>query len=109
MKFFVKLLAVFLSVASVSSWAGDSDGLITILYIQSPGVALVKAGTIVNTPGCNTANQWAVSLSAPDGKSMYALLLQAQSQGLPIGIHGDTGACGDWPDRERPSYMYIVP
>jgi hypothetical protein len=109
MKFFNKLFVVILSVVSVSSWAGDSDGLITVLYMQSPGVALVKAGTITNTPACNTSNQWAVSLSAPDGKGMYALLLQAQSQGLPIGIHGDTGGCGDWADRERPSYMYLVP
>ena len=106
MKFFVKLLVVLLSTASVSSWAGDSEGLVSVVLIQAPGIAIIKAGTIVNTPGCNTTNQWAVSMVKPEG-NMYALALSAQSQGLPLTVHG-FNVCQDWGDREQPSYMYIL-
>lgn len=110
MKLIAKTICVLLAaiMGSGSSWAGTSQGLVTNIFIHSPGVLMFKAGTINGTPVCNTNNQWAISLATPEGKPMLAVLLSAQSQGKQVIVAGYSNTCRDWGDRELPSYIILV-
>ncbi len=101
------ILGFSLAMISCSSFAvGVANGQVDLLLINSSNYLMFSAGAKTGAPGCNSvANQWAVSLDTAKGKSMYALLLQAQSQGKSVYVEG-SGACTDWPDREFPVYMF---
>jgi hypothetical protein len=90
------------------SWSGTSQGLVSNLFIHTPGVLMFKAGSINGTPPCNTNNQWAISLSTTEGKPFLALLLSAQAQGKQVYVQGYTNSCRDWGDRELPSYIVLI-
>ena len=79
-------LTVFALVgASISAFAGTSNGEVTIVYARAGDVVFFSAGSHPNKPACsNAADEWAFSLSTPAGKAMFATLLAAQAQGLGI-------------------------
>ena len=87
--------------------AGQSQGLVSSIYVHEPGILLFGAGNITNTPACNRSNQWAISLSDTFGKSMYAALLSAQAQNKQVIVYGYSNTCSAWGDRELPSYIVI--
>ena len=107
-----KLIAFSFCIAAFSlsgpSLAGTSVGNVTNMIVHVPNILMFSAGSISNTPTCNTANQWAISLDDPVGKPMLAVLLAAQSQGKQVFVHGYSNTCRDWGDRELPSYVQII-
>lgn len=89
--------------------AGSSNGLVTYLFIHSPGVLMFQVGAGQTSPAaCSTTQQWAIDASTTAGKGMFALLLSAQSQGLPVTVIG-RDVCDVWGDRESPLYVVMTP
>lgn len=90
--------------------AGSSQGLVSNIFVHTPGVLMFQAGATINSmpPCANSTKQWAISLSDPMGKPLLAVLLSAQAQGKQVIIYGYTNTCRDWPDRELPSFAVIV-
>lgn len=90
--------------------AGNSQGLVSSIFVHTPGVLMFQVGTTINSaPSCATGlKQWAISLTDPMGKSLMALLLSAQAQGKQVYVHGYTETCRDWGDRELPSYAILI-
>jgi hypothetical protein len=104
-------IVLVLTVFSVTALAGrgSSNGEVTRLMVHNPGIVMFNAGSHPNKPGCNTAgNEWAFKLDTSRGRSMYALLLTAVNQGIPVHVYG-TGQCSAWGDREDVYWMYLDP
>jgi len=87
--------------------AGSSQGTVSNMIIHSPGIVMFSAGAFSSTASCNTAGQWAISLTDPVGKPMLAEIMSAQAQGKQVFVHGYTNTCRDWADRELPSYIMV--
>lgn len=97
------------ALASSSAYAGNSTGKVSNIFMHSPDVVMFAAGNINGVPSCASGTkQWAIKLSDPAGKGFLAILLSAQAQGKSVYVHGYTNTCRDWPDRELPSYIYII-
>lgn len=107
---FNKFAFCFLTLSStVSSIAGTAQGVVTNLFVHTPGVLMFQIGTgITSSPTCSQGGQWAISLSDLSAKPMMALLLSAQSQGKRVYVQGYTNTCAAWPDRELPSYVILL-
>ena len=90
--------------------AGSTQGLVSGIFVHTPGVLMFQVGTTINgVASCaSVTKQWAISLADPMGKSMMALLLSAQVQGKQVYVHGYTNTCSDWGDRELPSYAILI-
>ena len=108
MNFHKKIILIIIALVSNSSWSGTSQGLVSNLFIHTPGILMFKAGNVNSTPSCNTNNQWAISLSTTEGKPFLALLLSAQAQGKQVYVQGYSNSCRDWGDRELPSYIVLI-
>lgn len=93
---------------SFATTSGETpSGLIRQIMVHSGDIVIFNAGEHSNKPECSTVgSDWALSLSSEKGKAMYALLLSASAQGLPITVIGEN-ACNAWGDRESPHYMLI--
>jgi hypothetical protein len=104
------LLCVAMSASFTTAQAGNAQGLVSGIFVHTPGVLMFLVGTTINSaPSCATRlNQWAISLTDPMGKSLMALLLSAQAQGKQVYVHGYTNTCRDWGDRELPSYAFLI-
>jgi hypothetical protein len=95
--------------ATVLAGRGASNGEVLRIMVHTPGVVMFGAGSHPNKPSCSTAgNEWAFSLNSPKGRSMYALLLSAVNQGIPVHVYG-TGKCSAWGDREDVHWLYMDP
>jgi hypothetical protein len=99
------LVAVLALVQSPCVQAGNSNGPVTKIYAHANDIVIFAAGTHNEQPACS-GNEWALSLTTPTGKAMYALLLLAYAQGKPVSVVG-TSACTAWPDRETPVYITL--
>ncbi len=90
--------------------AGGSQGLVSGIFVHTPGILMFQVGTVINgVPSCASGTkQWAISLADPMGKSLMALLLSAQAQGKQVYVQGYTNTCRDWGDRELPSYAVLI-
>ena len=90
--------------------AGSTQGLVSGIFVHTPGVLMFQVGTAINNaPSCASGTkQWAISLTDPMGKSLMALLLSAQAQGKQVYVQGNTNTCRDWGDRELPSYAILI-
>jgi hypothetical protein len=104
------LLCTALSASFTMAQAGNAQGLVSGIFVHTPGVLMFQVGTTINSaPSCaSVMKQWAISLADPMGKSMMALLLSAQAQGKQVYVHGYTNTCRDWGDRELPSYAILI-
>ncbi len=92
--------------------AGSSSGQITQVVVTGVGDAVIfTAGPHVNKPACSTVgDDWSISLTTPGGRAMYALVLSAQAQRLPVIVTGNTpNNCSAWGDRETPIYIQMYP
>jgi hypothetical protein len=85
--------------------AGSSSGAVTMMIVNSSNFLFFTAGTKSNSPSCGNNNQWALNLSTPTGRSIYALILSAQAQGKVLYIVGN-GTCNGWGDREDVLFAY---
>lgn len=111
MKNFFKSVALSLAMCGLSiANAGNTQGLVSGLFVHTPGVLMFQVGTAINgVPSCASGTkQWAISLSDPMAKPLMALLLSAQAQGKQVYVHGYTNTCRDWGDRELPSYAILI-
>jgi hypothetical protein len=85
-----------------SSPAGASTvggGVVTGIYVNGGGVALIDTtGTRTTPPACSTS-YWAFSISTTTGQAMLAQLLTAMHTKSPVDLVG-TANCSAWPDRE---------
>ncbi len=111
MKFFTPaIVALALSTGVGFAQAGNSQGLVSSIFVHTPGVLMFQVGTAINSaPSCASGTkQWAISLTDPMGKSLMALLLSAQAQGKQVYVHGYTETCRDWGDRELPSFAILI-
>lgn len=90
--------------------AGNAQGLVSGIFIHTPGVLMFQVGTAINgAPACAAGlQQWAISMSDPMGKPLLAVLLAAQAQGKQVYVHGYSNTCRDWGDRELPSYALLI-
>lgn len=103
------LLAALISAAHLPAFAaGASTGTVSYLFVHQPNILMFAAGTPTGAPGCSNLGQWAIEIDSSFGKSVYALLLSAQSQGQTVTVSG-TGVCSAWSDRESPRYVYVTP
>ncbi len=96
-----------------SANAGSASGKVLRLYVHAQGgngegVAMFKVENRVSAPddcgGFDGGTEWAISLEKEAGRAMYALLLSAESRGVPVKVYGFDD-CDDWGDRERPKYI----
>jgi hypothetical protein len=111
MKFFTPaIVALALSTGVGFAKAGNAQGLVSGIFVHTPGVLMFQVGTIINgAPSCAAVlHQWAISLSDPMAKSMMALLLSAQAQGKQVFVRGYSNTCSDWGDRELPSFALLI-
>jgi hypothetical protein len=91
---------------SGGAMAGSSTGPVTIMVYKAD-LVVFDTGSHADKPTCSAAgNNWAVSLTTPGGRAIYAALLAAQAQGRSVQVIG-TGGCSDWPDRETPMAISI--
>lgn len=96
-----------LAAASLPSFAaGTSTGTVSKLFVHQPNILMFKAGTPTGAPACSNLGEWAIEIDTAFGKSLYAMLLSAQSQGQTVIVEG-TNVCSAWGDRESPRYIYI--
>ena len=102
------ITSTLLAILFGSTNAGESQGTVKNLIVHTPDIAIFSAGVIYDTPACNAAQQWAISMSDPVGKAMLAVLLTAQAQNRRILVKGYSGTCRDWYDRELPSYIILL-
>lgn len=90
------------------AWAGESRGLVNLIFIHYPNVLMFDVGIIYDTPSCNTTDQWAIGMDSFLGKAMLATLLSAQAQGKEVFVKGYPNNCEVWGDRELPSYIVLI-
>ena len=103
-------LCVALLASFTTAQAGSNQGLVSGIFVHTPGILMFQVGTVINgVPSCASGTkQWAISLTDPMGKSLMALLMSAQAQGKQVFVHGYTNTCRDWGDRELPSYAVLI-
>lgn len=94
----IAIISGFLLLSGMTH-AGTSNGKVTFMIINSTNYLFVTAGVKTGSPACGNNNEWAVNLGTAQGKSLYALLLSAQSQDKTVSIVGN-GTCSIWADRE---------
>lgn len=98
-----KFIATLAFAACSASNAGTSTGPVTILIVNSSNYLFFTAGTKTGSPTCGNNNQWAISLSTAQGKSIYVMLLAAQAQNKQVSVYG-ANTCNNWGDREDVLY-----
>lgn len=104
-KFFLSMFLIF--GCTQYAGAGTSGGVVTLLMAHAHDIVIFSAGTHERKPSCSVINdEWALSLTTPTGKAMYAILLLAKAQGKTVSVQG-TGVCTAWLDRETPMYIQI--
>ncbi|WP_460803055.1 hypothetical protein [Microbulbifer agarilyticus] len=102
----------FTILAPSVSLAGSGSGKVLEVMVHdssSGGVVLFRSEFNSDKAPCSTAGNggdWAVSLESEFGKAVLATLLTARSQNASIHIKG-ASTCADWPDREKPVYVYL--
>jgi hypothetical protein len=97
-------LVLILFLLSTSALAGDGQGSISSLFPTTntdAGVVFVRlagANAHNSKPACSGV-EWALSLSTPAGRGVYATLLSAQAQAKSVIVYG-FNTCSVWGDRE---------
>lgn len=106
---YISLILIF----STSVNAGVGGGKILRVYAHSTddgnGVFMFRTATNLDKASCSTASEgkeWAISLANEEGKAFMSVILSAHAQKLNVEVRG-TNACGSWPDREEPKYIYV--
>ncbi len=89
-----------LSAAAVSVLAAQLNGATPVAFIT-------PSKTITGTPSCNIYNRFAVNLSAPGAREIYATALMAKSTGSQGVTIAGTGACDVWSDSETAYLLYV--
>ena len=101
------VLFAFTTIAMADS--GNSSGYVNRVYVHHGDVVMFDVGKHHSKPACNrSGEEWAVSLKTQKGRGMYAMLLSAALQDIPVTVVG-TGSCSAWGDREDVLFMYINP
>lgn len=83
-----------------------SVGNVTRLTPHAGDVVIFDiAGPRLDSPACSTmGTEWAISLSTPTGRAMYAMLLLAHAQNRPMRVFG-SGICLSWTQRAEAVWM----
>jgi len=97
------LITLFLSCQGFGAMAGTSSGKVTSIIINASNYLFFTAGTKTGSPACGNNNQWAINLGTAKGKSIYVMLLAAQTQDKTVSIYGNQ-TCNEWGDREDVLY-----
>lgn len=110
----LSMIAATLGTAMLSpAWAGGSvsAAAVSVLAAQlngaTPVAFITPSKTITGTPSCNIYNRFAVNLSAPGAREIYATALMAKSTGSQGVTIAGTGACDVWSDSETAYLLYV--
>lgn len=97
------LIATFFCFQALGAMAGTSSGKVTTLIVNASNYLFFNAGVKQQSPVCGNNDQWAINLSTPKGKSIYAMLLAAKAQDRNVWVYGNN-TCDEWGDREDVLY-----
>jgi len=121
MKYLVALMLITLSIPTISM-AGEGNGKIVHIISHEKkveatdhsdsdhkiniGVIMFQIESHTNKPLCSGMG-WAFNADDAHGKAMYAMLLSAAAQSLPVTVTGSND-CSAWSDRERPYFIKVI-
>jgi hypothetical protein len=103
---YVALTAVVLLAGPALAQSVDSVGTVTRLMPHQGDIAIFTiSGPRTNSPACSTqGTEWALTLTTPTGRAMYAMLMVAATQNKTLRVVG-WGTCLSWTQRAEPGWM----
>ncbi len=101
-------LSAWAFAATAAAQETVSVGTVTRLTPHSGDVVIFNiSGSRANSPACSSqGSEWALSLTTPTGRAMYAMLLAANTQNRAVRVVG-WGTCLSWTQRAEPGWMQI--
>lgn len=106
---FLAVIASLLVAASSAATAGEASGPVSkILARQSDGITYFYVeGVATGKPACATHAYWMIKdEESAAGKTILALVMSAQANGLRVTVHG-SDTCTRWHDGEDVLWIQV--